>query len=168
MKEQWSWNKPIRRREVYAHNPSPTVNETKYISTKYDGIIKGQEENLNKAVKKSRGRRVMNDLAEKSFADARKNIKKNFMKKGIIKSGKNTFLKQSGKTAFKKVLGFLGGKTSGVLGMMTATSAKADQPGTGSHGGEKTPSTHDMIPKPKKGSNKKIKGKINYPTGRKI
>ena len=49
------------------------------------------------------------------------------MPKGFNMSGKDTWVKRS-KEILKKGGKFLGGKTLGVLGMLQATSSKADQP----------------------------------------
>ena len=57
----------------------------------------------------------------------------------VTKALKNTpeHLAKGGKQIIKKAGKFLGGKTLGVVGMLGATSAKATQPGTGTHGGKK-------------------------------
>tara|TARA_R110002012_G_scaffold164520_1_gene326936 strand:- start:65 stop:505 length:441 start_codon:yes stop_codon:yes gene_type:complete len=57
----------------------------------------------------------------------------------VTKALKNTpeQLAKGGKQIIKKAGKFLGGKTLGVVGMLGTTSAKATQPGTGTHGGKK-------------------------------
>ena len=51
----------------------------------------------------------------------------------------------TGSTKFLSKLGkFFGGKTLGVLGMLGSTSASADQPGTGTHGGKKVAKLREL------------------------
>jgi len=57
-------------------------------------------------------------------------LPKGFNTKGSSMAGKLS--KWAGKSST-----FLGGKALGVIGMLGATSASADQPGTGKHGGKK-------------------------------
>tara|TARA_R110002051_G_C8527971_1_gene469083 strand:+ start:288 stop:707 length:420 start_codon:yes stop_codon:yes gene_type:complete len=82
--------------------------------------------------------RAKNILTKKEIAKKLANRVKTAVKQEGMKA-KTKMLKQVGKKVGKKVIKGIGGKTLGVVGMMIAKSASADQPGTGKHGGTKVP-----------------------------
>ena len=69
---------------------------------------------------------------------------KEVSKEAAKQVGENKALKNLKKVT-KRGAKFLGGKTMGVLSMMTAPSATATQPGTGTHGGKKVGKITDMM-----------------------
>ena len=86
---------------------------------------------MKSPLKQKKMRRFTGTASEKAnfFTQAKKRAKKMF-KKFAAKKGHGTIKDVVAKSAGKRALG--------ILGMLTSTSASADQPGTGTHGGKKT------------------------------
>ena len=78
------------------------------------------------------------DPLDLGLIDEAKKVKVSTMPKNFnMTKSKDSWLKQS-KKILKKGGKFFGCKLLGVIGMLGAKSAQADQPGTGTHGGTKT------------------------------